>query len=211
MLKKQFSKSKPVCKVTFSLPKQAVNGGKEVKLLGEFNNWNPEEGIMLKSSKSEFKTVIELETGREYQFRYLIDNSVWENDWAADYYLPTPYGVENSVVTLPTSTVAKAKKTTTKKVTAKKTATKKTTKADDLKKIEGIGPKIAGLLKAANIVTFADLSVAKVTTLKAVLKEAGSRYTMHDPTTWPKQAKLAANGKWDALKKLQDELNGGKA
>ena len=208
MLKKQFSKTKSTCKVTFTLPKEAVNGGKEVKLLGEFNNWNPVEGVAMKASKTEFKTVLELEAGRDYQFRYLIDNNTWENDWNADGYVATPYGVDNSVVTLPATKVAapkKAKATKTRKTTAKKNAGK-----DDLKKIEGIGPKIAQLMNAAGIVTFANLADAKVSTLKTILADAGNRYKMHDPTSWPKQAKLAANGKWDELKKLQDVLNGGK-
>lgn len=228
-LKKQFSKSKPVCKVTFDLPKEVVNGAKEVVVLGEFNDWKVEDGLKMKATKTAFTAAVELPTGRDYQFRYLVDKSRWENDWNADGYVPTPFGVENCLVTLPVAeTVAKvakkskaktttakkatAKKTTAKKVTAKKstkkTATKKTA-ADDLKKIEGIGPKIAQLLNDAGIVTFADLSKAKVKMLKEVLTNAGSRYKMHNPTTWPKQAKLAASGKWDALKKLQDELNGG--
>ena len=210
MLKKQFAKSKPTCKVTFTLPKEAVNGGKEVKLLGDFNDWNWENGYPMKASKNEFKTVVELEAGREYQFRYLIDNTSWENDWAADNYMPTPFGVENSVVAIPavTKTTVKAK-TTPKKAVAKKTTVTKVT-ADDLKKIEGIGPKIAQLLYKINIYTFEDLAKAKVSTLKDCLADAGSRYTMHDPTTWPKQAKMAAKGDWDKLKTWQDELKGGR-
>ena len=81
---------------------------------------------------------------------------------------------------------------------------------DDLKKIEGIGPKIAGLLNDAGIVTFANLADAKIDDLKKILDDAGSRYRMHDPSTWPQQAKLAADGKWDELQKLQDELDGGR-
>jgi len=84
-------------------------------------------------------------------------------------------------------------------------------KPDDLKKIEGIGPKIAELLTNAGIPTFADLGSSSPDKLKEILTEAGSRYQMHDPTTWPDQAKLAANGKWDELKTLQDNLKGGKA
>jgi len=210
-LKKQFSKTKPVCKVTFTLPKEAIMTGNQVLVLGEFNNWDPAKGLAMKATKSGYSAAVELEAGRDYQFRYLIDNQKWENDWAADSYIPSPYGVDNSVVTIPSVKVAK--KVSTKKVATKRKVTaKKTTapKADDLKKIEGIGPKIASLLKAGGIVTFADLGKAKQTTLKSILADAGKRYQMHDPKTWPKQAKLAAKGSWDALKKLQDELNGGK-
>jgi len=82
--------------------------------------------------------------------------------------------------------------------------------ADDLKKIEGIGPKISEKLQDAGIKTFAQLADAKVEKLKEILEAAGSRYKMHDPTTWPQQSALAAAGKWDELKVLQDELQGGK-
>lgn len=231
-LKKQFSKSKPVAKVTFELPKEAVNDAKEVVVLGEFNDWQVENGLKMKATKTAFTAALELPTGRDYQFRYLIDNDRWENDWNADGYVPTPFGVENCLLTLPVAeTVAKvakapakkkasAKKTVTKKAAAKKTvATKAPAKkaaakkvvVDDLKKIEGIGPKIATLLKEAGIVTFADLGKAKIATLKEVLKNAGPRFKMHDPSTWAKQAKLAAKGKWEDLKVLQDQLDGGRA
>ena len=91
-----------------------------------------------------------------------------------------------------------------------KAAKKADVKPDDLKKIEGIGPKIAEKLNAKDIVTFADLAATSVDDLKAILEEAGSRYRMHNPTTWPKQSALAAEGKWDELKAWQDELDGGK-
>jgi len=81
---------------------------------------------------------------------------------------------------------------------------------DDLKKIEGIGPKIEQLLNTDGIATFAELSKAKTSRIKGILNAAGPRYKMHDPGSWGKQAKLAANGKWKELKKLQDVLNGGK-
>jgi predicted flap endonuclease-1-like 5' DNA nuclease len=81
---------------------------------------------------------------------------------------------------------------------------------DDLKAIEGIGPKIAGLLKESGITTWKALSEAPVKELKEVLKKAGSRFNLADPGTWPKQAKLADEGKWDELQEYQDFLNGGK-
>lgn len=90
----------------------------------------------------------------------------------------------------------------------KVTATKST--SDDLTKIEGIGPKIATLLVEKGIKTFAELSKAKESNLKSILTEAGSKFQMHDPSTWAQQATLAAKGNWDALKTLQDQLNGGK-
>lgn len=84
-------------------------------------------------------------------------------------------------------------------------------KNDDLKKIEGVGPAIEKLLHAAGITTFAGMAATAPEKIKEVLVEAGSRFGFHDPTTWPQQAGLAAEGKWDELKKLQEELDGGKA
>lgn len=89
-----------------------------------------------------------------------------------------------------------------------KAASKKPAKADDLKKIEGIGPKIAETLTDAGIATFADLSK---TTPEAIVEIISGVRGNHVPDTWPAQAKLAAEGKWDELKKWQDELDGGKA
>jgi predicted flap endonuclease-1-like 5' DNA nuclease len=83
-------------------------------------------------------------------------------------------------------------------------------KKDDLTKIEGIGPKIAELLNAAGINTFATLAATKKTIVSQVLANAGTKFIMHDPTSWAQQSKLADAGKWDQLKKLQDELKGGK-
>ncbi|RLD47946.1 MAG: 30S ribosomal protein S2, partial [Bacteroidetes bacterium] len=88
----------------------------------------------------------------------------------------------------------------------------KTSKPDKLTKIEGIGPKIAGILADAGMDTFKKLSTAKAEKISEILVAAGGNaYNRFDPVTWPKQAKLAADGKWDELQKLQDELNGGKA
>jgi large subunit ribosomal protein L17 len=82
--------------------------------------------------------------------------------------------------------------------------------ADDLKIVEGIGPKIAEILVAKGIVTFAQLAATSEETLKEILTEAGGVYASKDPSTWAKQAEMAANGQWDELKAWQDELNGGK-
>ena len=87
---------------------------------------------------------------------------------------------------------------------------KTSAKGDDLKKIEGIGPKIEELLHTAGIVTFADLSKAEVDAVKEILNAAGSRYQMHDPASWPMQAEMAANGEWDKLKEWQENAKGGK-
>ncbi len=85
----------------------------------------------------------------------------------------------------------------------------KKVKADDLTFIEGIGPKIAELLTTAGIPTWKALSEASFDQLKEVLVNAGNRYQMHNPTTWPKQAAMAVNGEWEELEKYQDYLDGG--
>jgi len=83
-------------------------------------------------------------------------------------------------------------------------------KADDLKLVEGVGPKIEGLLQAAGIKTWADLAGADTDRLKAILDEAGSQYNMHDPSTWAKQAQLANDGNWEELETYQEHLKGGR-
>jgi large subunit ribosomal protein L27 len=106
--------------------------------------------------------------------------------------------------------LVKAKKMAPKAEVLSSTTEKSTAKADDLRKVEGIGPKIAELFNAAGINTFAELAATSEDRLKEILTEAGSAFASHDPGTWPKQAELAAAGKWDELKAWQDELNGGK-
>ena len=216
MLKKEFLKSTAAAKVTFTLPKTAIEGAKEVRVLGDFNNWDWDKAPIMKASKSAYSATIVLAAGKQYEFRYKADNGVWENDHAADNYLAATYDVDNSIVIVPAKkgkatskadTTAKPKKA---KATTKKKTTKKAAKGDDLKKVEGIGPKIAGLLNDAGIVSFVDLSKASIKTLKKILTDAGSRYKMHDPKTWAAQAKLAAKGEWDKLKAWQGELKGGK-
>jgi large subunit ribosomal protein L21 len=82
--------------------------------------------------------------------------------------------------------------------------------ADDLTKIEGIGPKIAEILQEASISTFAELAQTTPEKIKELLTAAGNRFASHDPDTWPEQAQMAADGKWDELNKWQDELDGGR-
>ncbi len=80
--------------------------------------------------------------------------------------------------------------------------------ADDLKRIEGIGPKISSVFQQAGITTFAHLAVSEASRLERILQEAG--ITLADPGTWPEQAELAAADDWGALEQLQGELKGGR-
>jgi 1,4-alpha-glucan branching enzyme len=98
-LKKQYLKTKERCKVTFRLPKAAAPGAKTVHIVGEFNDWSTVKTAMKRLKSGEFTAVVELVPGREYQFRYLIDQTAWENDWEADRYVKSDFGdCDNSVV-----------------------------------------------------------------------------------------------------------------
>lgn len=95
MLKKRRFIKDNVVKVTFSLPAETAE--ESVRIVGEFNGW---EGTRLERQKDgTWRTTIALQPGREYQFRYLVDNRQWLNDPQADGYRENPYGEDNSVVT----------------------------------------------------------------------------------------------------------------
>ena len=199
-------------KINFTLPAEFVEQVSEGVLVGEFNNWNPEEGVPLeKKEDGTLQAEIALTAGRSYQYRYLLSDGRWVNDQRNTTWTEA-YGahVENCVVEVPVLTI---KKESTKKATAKKAATpvvKKEILADDLSKIEGIGKKIAALLKKAGIVTYKDLAKSTIKNLNTLLQDAGNQYSMHNPASWPKQAKLAAAGKWEELATLQEQLKAGK-
>jgi 1,4-alpha-glucan branching enzyme len=98
-LTKQYLKSKQLCKVTFRLPAEAAKEANTVHIVGDFNSWDIYAIPLQKLKDGTFKVTLELEPNREYQFRYLINEETWENDWEADKYVPTPFGnAENSVV-----------------------------------------------------------------------------------------------------------------
>ncbi len=98
-IKKQYLKTKPEANVTFQLAAETAPNASQVSLVGDFNNWDESSIEMKKLKSGAFKATVKLKTGREYQFRYLIDGKVWENDWAADKYVPNNFTLEeNSVV-----------------------------------------------------------------------------------------------------------------
>ena len=98
-IKKQYLKSKPVCKLTFRLPREAADSAKKVQVVGDFNGWGAHGSRMKRLKSGVFTATIDLDVNREYQFRYLINGTEWENDRDADKYVPTVYGdSENSVV-----------------------------------------------------------------------------------------------------------------
>lgn len=97
-IKKQYLKSSPACRVTFKLPKAAAEGADRVTIAGDFNGWDKKATPMKRLKNGDFTVTLELESGVEYRFRYLIDNARWENDWCADKYIHNPHGGDDSVV-----------------------------------------------------------------------------------------------------------------
>ncbi|MHB0754633.1 isoamylase early set domain-containing protein [Polaribacter sp. M15] len=96
-IKKQFLKSKPVCKVTFTVP---AEDAKNVAVVGSFNEWNEEATPLKKLKNGSFKGTVNLETGSSYEFRYLIDGT-YTNELEADSLAWNDFaGAENSVLSL---------------------------------------------------------------------------------------------------------------
>ncbi|MFK7812141.1 MAG: hypothetical protein AB8B59_06580 [Maribacter sp.] len=93
---------------------------------------------------------------------------------------------------------------------AAKAALGKAVKQDDLKVVEGIGPKISEMFNNSGIKTWKALSETAVARCQEVLDGGGERYKVHDPASWPMQAKMAYEGKWAELAKWQDEHDHGK-
>ena len=195
-------------KVTFTLSSDVVANATAGVLLGDFNNWDYSSGISLKKQKDgSMKASTTLEAGRTYQYRYLLNDGRWVNDQNAENFAPVEgLHVQNCVLVVPAVEVVAPKA----KQPALKSKAIVEVVADNLTKIEGIGKKINELLAAENITTFKELSKLSAKKIKAILETAGSKFAMHDPTSWPKQAKLAAAGKWDELNELQKDLNTGK-
>ncbi len=97
--KKQYFKTKNTCKVTFTLSANESGRADTAFLVGEFNDWAMHSLPMKKMKDGSFKIALDLEPGREFQFRYLLDDERWENDWNADRYVYSEFGnCENSVI-----------------------------------------------------------------------------------------------------------------
>lgn len=200
---KQYLPSGEACRVSFFLPLAAAGEGADVRLLGEINHWDWDRGVPLQRTTDGYRTELELAGGRDYEFRFLIDNNRWENQWDADAYVPTPFGVDNFVVSLARDAGAPA-------FSLESASAPRAAHADDLTKVEGIGPAIAVVLNRAGIQTFAQLAESTASEIEEVLAAAGARFKVHDPASWPEQARLAASGDWPALFAYQDRLVGGR-
>lgn len=100
-LRKQYLKSKDVCKVTFNLSKDDSNSADTANLVGDFNNWDTSATPMKKYKNGNFTVTLDLVPKKDYQFRYLLNGQEWVNDQEADKYVAVPdLGSENSVVAL---------------------------------------------------------------------------------------------------------------
>lgn len=100
-IKKQYLKSKPVAKVAFKAEKQVANHATKMNLVGDFNEWDEEAHEMKALKDGSFTITLELEKGREYQFRYLADGAEWLNEQDADRSVASGFGdSENSVISL---------------------------------------------------------------------------------------------------------------
>ena len=97
-LKKQYVKSKSICKVTFALAKDIALSAKQVNLSGDFNNWDVKNIPMIKSKSGEFSVSINLEKDKQYQFKYIIDSKDWVNDREADKFVPNVFHSQNSLI-----------------------------------------------------------------------------------------------------------------
>ena len=210
-------------KIMFTLPAANINGAGECVLLGEFNNWDVAEAIYLqKQDDGSMTAELELAAGKHFQYRYLLSNGKWVNDDGEKVTSETSgYPVENCIVRVPeieeevkpkTIKAKTIKPKTTKPKAAAKSAlqAKAVVVKHDLTKIEGVGKKIEALLHKNNINSYSQLSKTSIKTIKEILDAAGSKFSMHNPATWPKQAKLAAAAKWEELDLLQQQLKGGK-
>lgn len=193
MISKTYDKSRNVYTVKFQIPEGQLPQHFEVKtaaIVADFNNWSILANPMTRVDGVGFEAIVELKPTQTCEFRYVLNDTQWYNDWAADGYVPNRLqNADNCVISL-----------------AKPTKVVK----DDLTKVLGIGPKIAGLLKADGIGNFAELAAAPVDRIQGILNAAGKRYQMAVPTTWPQQASMAASGAWDKLKAFQESLDGGR-
>jgi 1,4-alpha-glucan branching enzyme len=98
-LKRKYSRDQTRCRVTFWLPQAAAPGAARVVLAGSFNNWSVDLHPMIRQDNGDFELEVKLESGREYEFGFLIDGVRWDNAWNADRYLWNDHAQrENSVI-----------------------------------------------------------------------------------------------------------------
>lgn len=94
-MQKEYTKTRRSCRVTFELP--STVDAQSAAVCGEFSEWDPAKNPMKRKKDGRFALTISLKPGRSYRYRYLLDGERWENDWAADDYVPNEYGTQDSV------------------------------------------------------------------------------------------------------------------
>ncbi|MEO9653625.1 isoamylase early set domain-containing protein [Marinomonas sp.] len=101
MIEKKFLKTKPECKIKFSLPADVIGDAKSISVVGDFNDWDPVSHPMRKQKNGLFSCTVNLAVASAYQFRYLLDSNQWLNDDQADSYATSPIShEENGVLSL---------------------------------------------------------------------------------------------------------------
>lgn len=96
MVKKTYTKTGRSCRVTFAVPPET--NARAAALVGEFNGWSKTSHPMKRRKDGSFSLTVSLNPGRQYRFRYILDGERWENDQAADGYLPNPFGTQDSLI-----------------------------------------------------------------------------------------------------------------
>jgi len=173
-----------------------------------------EELAACRKKRAELDSELSRARGEVRELKIKLDNEAKQNMKLAEQLKNVPTGTSKAPSMASgiaaSSMAAAAGSISDESLAAAKAVFGKKIKADDLKIIEGIGPKIEGLFKDAGIKTWYLLSQADASDLKKILDDAGPRYQMHNPSTWPRQAAMAYHGEWAELLKYQDELDGGK-
>jgi 1,4-alpha-glucan branching enzyme len=118
-------KGKGTASVTFTLDPGV--GAQTAAVCGEWNDWSPGADVMHRDAEGGFSLTVALDAGRAYRFRYLLDDQRWENDWAADAYLPNSFGGDDSIVDL--TALVQAAPPTAKKASTEKGPAKTTRRA----------------------------------------------------------------------------------
>ena len=196
-------------RVSFTLPSSYVAEATHGILVGEFNNWNIEEGIFMnKMADGSLQTHLLLKPGKTYEYRYLLSDGRWVNDDNLKRVVDV-YGqvTENCVIDVMVDKKNLNKKEIEKKIS--KTTVKKSSKStnySDFSKILGINSKVETILKADGIITYNELGKCTIKKLLLILGDAIYENKVKFYTTWTRQAKLAAAEKWDELSLLKDEI-----
>jgi len=158
-IKKSFNDTTQKFKVTFELPVTENNVEKDIRVVGDFNDWNWEAAPTMSKSENSYTAHIELSPGKKYEYRYLINNEYWANDNIADDYAPSPCDeVNNCVLILDTPDSTLPKSTLNLR-----------TRTVDFTKIKHLTLDIKILLNKAGIKTYRQLADTSVETLSSVL------------------------------------------